>query len=146
MGTKYFVKLGLDNVVINTFNLDESYGIKDGIYSENTAKEYLAKSFNTTEDKFVEYSLEGLFRVRSATMGGSYDLNNDVFINSKPFNSWTSTGAPSFNWIPPVPEPQSSEGSAVLWKEENLRWQQILPNGTSQYWDPNTNSWITFIA
>ena len=144
MAVKYFTQLGLDNVVINTFNLDESYGTKEGVYSENTAKEYLANSFNTTPDRFAEYSPNGSFRIRSASIGGTYDFNNNVFINAKPYNSWTSTGAPNFDWEPPVAQPVSSEGSAMLWKEENSRWQQILPNGTSQYWDPNTSSWITF--
>lgn len=141
MAIKFFTLLGLNNVVINTFNLGESYGTSDGVYSEATAKKYLAGSLNTTVDKIWEYSPDGLFRVRSAQRGGSYSVSDDAFIDAQPFDSWTLSAAPDLEWLPPVSEPDP-EGKPMLWNEPNLRWQRQFSADEVQYWNPDTNAWI----
>ena len=142
MAAKFFISLGVDDVVINTFNLNESYGTSDGVYSEAVAKEYLAKSLNTTVDKIWEYSPEGSFRVRAARMGGSYSASDDAFIDPKPFDSWTFSGAPDFEWLPPVAQPDNPDGRPLLWSESNSRWQMVNSEDQDQYWNPDTDTWI----
>lgn len=67
---------------------------------------------------WIEYSLDSSFRANPAGVGGSYDSQNDVFINPKPFASW-------------------------ILNETNWQWEAPVAKPTDAYyaWDENSESW-----
>ena len=81
-------------------------------------------------------------RKQPASIGGSYDPVNDVFINQQPHASWTLDE--NYDWQPPVPMPEASETRKRReWNEANQRWEAFDPNtDVEYYWDPATSSWI----
>ena len=58
-------------------------------------------------------------RKQIATIGGTYDSSNDVFIGRCKFSSWTLNG--TFDWEPPVAHPDTADGR-YLWHEPKQKW------------------------
>jgi len=58
-------------------------------------------------------------RKQFATIGGTYDSSNDVFIGRCKFPSWTLND--TFDWEPPVAHPDTSDGR-YLWHEAKQKW------------------------
>lgn len=74
-----------------------------------------------SEGNYIEYSPSGEFRANSASIGGSYDSQNDVFIGIKPFESWilnTST----WQWESPVEKPTDAYYG---WDETSQSWYKM---------------------
>ena len=63
------------------------------------------------------------FRKNFATEGGTYDVDNDAFIDVKPFPSWILNQT-SFLWEPPTPFPR--DGKQYKWNEEDNAWDEII--------------------
>jgi hypothetical protein len=55
-------------------------------------------------------------RKQYASIGGSYDAVNDVFIAPKPYASWSLDE--NFDWQAPVP----STSIDYFWDEQNQQW------------------------
>ena len=55
-----------------------------------------------------------------ASIGYTYNADEDIFVTPKPYPSWIRLG--SF-WKAPKPRP---EGINWVWDEENLEWQESL--------------------
>lgn len=82
-------------------------------------------------------------RKQFPSAGHTYDSTNDVFIEPKPFESWTLDS--NFDWQPPIVKPTTPDDALydVLWEEDNERWiaQGCDSSITTKIWDPNTSSW-----
>lgn len=61
-------------------------------------------------------------RANYATIGGTYDVTNDVFYAAQPYPSWTIS-APTWLWQAPVPYP--STGGPYVWDEATLSWVEV---------------------
>ena len=62
-------------------------------------------------------------RKQYAGIGFTYDEAADVFIEPKPYASWTLNG--DFDWMPPVPYPESGIHE---WDEEVQGWKELGSN------------------
>jgi len=91
-------------------NEQESLGIAfcQSLYGENTHWKQTSYNHN--------------FRKRFASIGGTYDDVNDVFISPKPYESWILND--NYAWEAPVPYPTDDEDSHI-WNEETQSWIEI---------------------
>lgn len=97
---KYFAKIE-NNIVVNT------------VLSES--EEFLP------EGTWIEYSTTGEFRANPAGVGCSYDADNDVFINIKPFPSWTLNQT-NWQWEAPSEKPTDAYYG---WDELSQSWYKM---------------------
>lgn len=111
---------------------EEVYGQVEGLTCKRT-------SYNTVNNKHLTGGTP--FRGNYAGIGYKYDQVNDVFIPPKPYPSWVLDTS-IWNYKAPVlrPTPEQSENRYINWDEPNLRWIDII---SSDYWDPNTQTWLT---
>jgi hypothetical protein len=58
-----------------------------------------------------------------ASIGGTYDFNNNVFLDKKPFNSWV-LNTNTWLWEPPIPRPVDDE-NIYVWDETTISWRKI---------------------
>ena len=87
---------------------------------------------------------------RPAVIGGTYDSNLNVFIDSQPYPSWTLDS--NKEWQPPVAKPtvtytfdEQEVVWFVNWDENNLRWegrQHLIAPTVLYYWNSDTSTWI----
>ena len=61
-------------------------------------------------------------RKQYAAIDGTYNPEADVFIEPKPFDSWTLDE--NFDWQPPTPMP--TDGKAYMWFEPNQVWIELV--------------------
>ena len=96
----------------------EAWEIFYGNYRNKTCK-------RTSRNTYGGVHLQGgsPFRKNFATEGGTYDVDNDAFIDAKPFPSWILDQT-SFLWKPPIPLPK--DGKQYLWNEEDNAWDEII--------------------
>jgi len=95
-------------VVNNSDILDEN-----GQESEAIGKQFCT---NLLGGEWVQTSYNGNMRKQYASIGGSYDAVNDVFIAPKPYASWSLDE--NFDWQAPTPMP----GEDYFWDEQNQQW------------------------
>ena len=70
---------------------------------------------------WVQTSYNSNFRKQFAKVGGTYDKTNDVFVQPKPYNSWTLNA--SHDWQPPTPKPD--DGKKYEWDEDDQAWIEL---------------------
>ena len=70
---------------------------------------------------WVQTSFNHNFKKQMAVIGGTYDKTNDVFVQPKPFPSWTLDG--SHDWQPPVAYPD--DGKVYNWNEATTAWVEV---------------------
>jgi hypothetical protein len=58
---------------------------------------------------------------KNASIGHTYDAENNKFIAPKPFESWTLNE--SFDWVSPIGE---SPAGLHTWDEENQEWLPVI--------------------
>ena len=66
--------------------------------------------------EWIQASYNGSFRKQYPGAGYTYDSVNDVFIEPKPFLSWTLDS--NLDWQPPVSKPEG----LYYWDEQSLSW------------------------
>jgi hypothetical protein len=96
---------------------------KDNIVTEVIVAEQDFINSGAVGDSFlwVQTSYNSNFRKQFASIGGTYDKVNDVFISVKPFASWTLDA--SFDWQPPTAMPD--DGKDYDWNEETKAWDEL---------------------
>lgn len=104
-----------ENVMDENGNENEEIGIKflQNVFGENT--------------RWIQTSYNSNFRFRYAGIEQTYDENLDVFLPSKPYQSWI-LNMETYDWDPPVQKPdltedQISERGYYEWNEEILNWE-----------------------
>jgi hypothetical protein len=71
--------------------------------------------------RWIKTSYNNNIRKQFASIGYSYDQENDVFIVPQPFASWSLDD--NFDWQPPVEKPQ--DNLFYIWDEESLNWVEV---------------------
>ena len=66
---------------------------------------------------WIQTSYNDNIRANYAGPGGTYDPDNDVFLDPKPYDDWVTDD--NSQWVPPVPKP---DGGLWLWNQENSEW------------------------
>lgn len=112
----YFAKIDENNIVTEVLSVPDS--------QEARGQEYL--SFNLgLGGTWIQTSFNGRIRKQFAGIGYIYDVDNDVFLQPKPYDSWTLDE--NFDWQPPISltEEQLSSGNFYEWNEEEQQWDLI---------------------
>jgi hypothetical protein len=122
-------KIDINNTVTQLVTVDDSIQDKEKY------------CFDLFGGVWKEYSLDNSFRGNPASIGGKYDSENDVFLFSKPYNSWTLDE--NLIWNPPVAIPTNNLDYKLIWDEENLRWKGLDKENNQFYWNPDSSSWIS---
>ena len=76
---------------------------------------------NTLSDKDFYIKDDGT-KINGAKINGSYDATQDVFILTKPHNSWTLNNS-TLQWEAPTPKPD--DGKNYSWNEETTSWEEV---------------------
>jgi len=71
---------------------------------------------------WVQTSYNNSFRKQFAVVDGTYDKTNDVFVQSKPYPSWTLDA--SHDWQPPSSYPD--DGKMYRWDEDTTNWVEVV--------------------
>jgi hypothetical protein len=133
---KYFAQLGNDNIVLNVVVVSD-----EDAPTEAEGQNFLQQSQKWPAEQWIEYSKNGEFRANVAQIGSTWDSTNNVFIDVKPYESWTLNTS-TWKWEAPVAYPNQNppeiDGSSppVWWDEPNLEWYSV-----DLVWNPNTSSW-----
>lgn len=130
----HFAKINEDNIVVDVIVINNNeIGEPQFSFPETEQKGIdFINELAQIDSKFLgnwkQTSYNGSFRKQYAQIGSTYDEENDIFINPKPFNSWTLND--NFDWIPPVPKPgEDTEDMMWVWREptSDLEQPQHLP-------------------
>lgn len=112
---KYFAKIDGNNIVT------EIQVVTDvSVTNEEQGKNFLNNLFKTN-DNWVETFIDGSQRANYAFIGGTYDSVNNVFISAKPYPSWI-LNTETWNWDPPIPEPEERLDREYYWNEQAGLW------------------------
>jgi hypothetical protein len=102
--------------------IQTSYNTHNGVYY-NPSNHYTERTVADDQSKAL--------RANYAGVGYTYDAVNDVFYKPRPKDrngvdceSWTIS-APTWDWVPPVPEPKSTELVRYLWDEPTKTWMEF---------------------
>ena len=118
----HFAQLNKQNEVINVTVVDNADLLNlEFPDSEIRGQALLNTWFPNPDDSWKQTSYNDNFRGRLATIGGTYDPVNDVFIAPQPWDTWVLNPV-TFEWEAPVPIP------------DGLTYEDVQ-------WDPYTNSW-----
>jgi hypothetical protein len=133
-----FVKLNIDNYVIQGVVIVNEIFTHNNIEIEQIGIDFINNLFNTN-DVYLQtsYNTRGgvhytngtpsqdqskAFRKNYAGIGYYYDIIRDAFIPPKPFPSWT-LNEDSCLWQSPIPYP--NDGKIYTWNEETGNWEEI---------------------
>lgn len=121
----HYARVNSDNVVIYVTPIpDEMVVYENGIKNEEMALNHLYSTIpDSVEDRWIETSIDGLFRKRYAGIGYIWNESLDAFIPPKPYNSWI-LNEELCDWEPPIPKPVSvPEGPIYMWDEDSGIWK-----------------------
>ena len=123
----HFAELDSNNKVLRVVvGCDTDVAENGGPQSEQAAKHFetvVPLSLNGV--KWVETSYDGSFRRQSASINGFYDSDQDVFIDQKPYPSWTLNSDKI--WKAPVDRPAEFSSLSTC-DEENQTWIDYDPS------------------
>ena len=102
----HFAKINSSNVVTEVIVTEQDF-INSGVVGDSFL--------------WVQTSYNDNFRKQFASVGGTYDKANDVFIRPKPFASWVLDA--SFDWQTPVTYPD--DGKYYRWNEATTNWVEV---------------------
>ena len=99
-----------------TYWKQTSYNTRDGNYHTQDENGFFVLSDDQTKAK----------RFRYAIQSGTYDSAEDIFIDPRPFPSWTFNNTTKA-WDPPTPMPNEVDDNGLIilydWNEETQTWE-----------------------
>jgi len=115
----HFAEINNENVVLRVLVVNND----DILDSDNNEDEAIGIAFlqNLFGGDWVQTSYNDSFRNKYASMGGTYDSVNNVFISQKPFSSWVLDE--NYMWEAPTSLPDDS--NHYRWSEDLSDWEQI---------------------
>ena len=118
----HFAELNSNNIVLRVVIVKNSVLLdEDGNESEEIGINFCNTLLGNSVWKQTSYNNN--FRGEYATINGSYDSSNDVFISIKPCNSWVLNS--DFKWESPIGN-QPDDGKLYQWDESNLSWVELI--------------------
>jgi hypothetical protein len=89
-------------------------------FVDDTPGEWIQTSYNTHGNQHPEgRPLRGNY----ASVGYTYDRENDVFIPPQPFPSWTLN---TETWLWDCPQPYPDDGKPYRWNESSVSWVEVI--------------------
>jgi hypothetical protein len=122
----HFAQLDNNNIVINIIVVNNNELLdQEGNEVEQKGIDF-CKSLFGENTNWVQTSYNGNIRKNYAGIGFSYDQTKDVFIQPKPYDSWTLNET-TCNWEAPVPMPTTEleENQYYSWNESIVNWETI---------------------
>ena len=115
----HFAEINNENVVLRVLVVNND----DILDSDNNEDESIGIAFlqNLFGGDWVQTSYNDSFRNKYASMGGTYDSVNNVFISQKPFSSWVLDE--NYRWVAPTSPPD--DGNHYRWSGDLSDWEQI---------------------
>ncbi len=138
----HYAKLGANNKVIAVHVVADSDCLNaDGIEDEEVGRQFLERIHSWPLWKKTSYNTQGgqhklggtPFRGNYAGIGMTYDEDNDIFINKKPYASWTLNVAEA-RW-------QSPAGDAPALTAEQTSQNEAGTHRWSYNWNESGQSW-----
>jgi hypothetical protein len=122
-----YAKIDSNNLIVNVERADENWVAEFESQNPDSEFTYIKETSATKE----------------ATIDGTYDPENKVFIKVKPFSDWVLDE--SFDWIPSVPKPTGN----FEWNQQTKEWVEF-PVPTKPYpidgrvyrWDVENDEWV----
>jgi hypothetical protein len=171
----HFAKLDEKNVVLNVIKVDNADIEANGGDWSTQAEQWVNNTFGGTYKQTSYNSIRGKYQVETVTstdengeplsrsfqelendsrcrrwnfasIGGTYDPTNDVFIIAKPHPSWTLKTS-DWTWEAPVAYPTTltygdNQPYYTDWDEDNQRWLGYDADNNEFAWDPDGAYWV----
>jgi len=109
----HYAFLDKDNTVVDVIT-----GIDETELIEGLSPEIWYGNFRGQMCKRTSYNSK--IRGTYASIGFSYNAEEDIFVKPKPYPSWIRSG--SF-WNAPIPMPEDDK--VYTWNESELKWEEI---------------------
>lgn len=127
-------------------NVDEGFSTWEEYYSSKFPDKLVKQtSYNTRANQHI---LGGTpFRGNYAAIGGTYDVDNDVFIPKKIKDNavWDTS---TCSWKPPTDAPDDGNDYIYNWETDEWEQENLLPNqfvkpddGNNYFWNEETVQW-----
>ena len=149
----HFAKIGMNGKVIAVTPLEDKNLLNaDGVEDERVGQEYLERcnnwpaemwiqtSYNTKQGKYynadnTEHSDQSkAFRGNYAGLGMTWDEDNQIFLEKKPYASWT-LDIPTASWVSPAgPMPEYTDEQTQQIAAGTHSWEYRW-NESTQTWD-----------
>jgi hypothetical protein len=112
----HFAELDADNVVLRVLVVDNNdTSDADGVEDATIGVAFLNNLYPDS-GAWIQTSYNDSIRGRMASVGGTYDPDEDIFVDPKAFPSWVRNGS---GWEPPIPYVPG-----YVWEEETVSWVQ----------------------
>jgi len=118
-----FAELDQDNIVLQVIGISNTVCGEPEVAFPNTeplGQEFIANVLNIG-GLWLQTSYNSNFRKQFAGVGFTYDATADVFIEPKPFPSWSLDE--NYDWQAPIDYP--ADGKQYSWDEENQVWVEL---------------------
>jgi len=141
----HFAEINSNGEVIRIIVIDDNDVTNNGGNNSTEAVNFVTNliGLKSINNKWVQSFEDGSFNQRPAEIGGTYDSNKNVFINKKPYDSWTLDE--NNNWKAPVNYTSLQYNSQfvqnIKWDESNQKWLSISLNDENLEWNETTSSW-----
>ena len=104
----------------DTSTLPSEFSSWEEFYETKRGQTCKRTSYNTLGN---QHNLDGTpFRGNYAGIGYTYDADNDVFIEPKPFGGWVIDES-TWKWKAPVEMPD--DGNDYIWNEDTTNWDAV---------------------
>lgn len=114
----HFAELDENDIVIGVLVVENKNIVDEtGKEQEQIGIAYLRNLFGQ-EKRYVQTSYNHNFRKKYAGIGDTYRSDLDMFIEIRPYPSWTLSNIGT--WEPPISKPD--EIKPYSWDEDNQRW------------------------
>ena len=143
----HFAKLGANGKVIQVLTLDNKDMLNaDGVEDEAVGQQYLEQhnnwaaqmwiqtSYNTSGNKHSSGDDSKAFRGNYAGIGYTWDEDNEIFWNKKPYPSWVKHIA-SATWKSPIGDAPELSAEKQSQNEAGTHFWECDWNEDNQSWD-----------
>jgi len=146
----HFAKIDNDGLVLQVLTLDNSVLLENGVENETLGQQYLETHNNWPSNQWIQTSYNTFenkhrnggtpFRGNYASIGYTWDVQNQIFWPPKPFVSWVKYNTEA-RWQSPI-------GDAPALTAEQLSQTQAGTHRWVYLWDENAyqqnsnNGWI----
>lgn len=114
----HFAKLNENKIVLEVNAVNNN--VLD-VSNEETSGITFLTEWSGGYSNWKQTSYNAKIRGKYASIGDSYNAEEDIFVTPQPYPSWTRSGS---YWNPPTPMP-TTEGKRYQWVEADLAWEEV---------------------